>query len=183
MSRISQIFFIILIVLFSMQTQAMTIRDLSGFMTDAAITTNIRTTMLTNQSASSFNMNVSTENGIVSLDGTVDSDAQAAALIQMVQSASGVKDVNTSKLLIKQNNHSLADIAMVAKVKGLFIREKLFTQANEPMGIHIEAKNATVYLTGVANSEEQAHKASALAQSVSGVKKVDVNVELPESTS
>jgi hyperosmotically inducible periplasmic protein len=183
MFRVSQIFFIILITLFSMQTQAMTIRDFGGFMTDAAITTNIRTAMLTNQSASNFKMNVSTENGIVSLDGTVDSDAQAAALIQMAQATSGVKDVNTSHLIIKQNNHSLADIAMVAKVKGLFIREKLLTQTNEPMSIHIEAKNATVYLTGVANSEEQAHKAFALAQSVIGVKKVDINVELPESES
>lgn len=68
---------------------------------------------------------------------------------------------------------------ITAKIKGVFIREKLF--GDKPMyvtGIHVETKEGVVYLTGKADNQAQIDSAISLAKSIKGVMDVNSTVEI-----
>ena len=69
---------------------------------------------------------IKTVNGVVNLSGNVDSDTQANTATELAQSTAGVKDVDSSNLTIKGSEHPVADAAITAKIKGMFIQQKLF---------------------------------------------------------
>jgi hyperosmotically inducible protein len=159
------------------QAFSMSMTDINSYISDSAITTNIRSRIVMNQSLSNFKMEISTVDGVVSFNGTVESDAEAAAFVQVAQSSPGVKGIVVSKLIIKQSKVAMTDTMITAKVRGLFIREKLFGEATIPvMTINVETKNGFVFLTGKAISKEQIEKAANLAYTVDGVKQVESDV-------
>ncbi len=71
------------------------------FIEDAAITGYIHAKLLLNKDIR--NVDVTTENAVVSLNGTVDTQDQADKLIKIASSVKGVKFVNTDRLTIREN--------------------------------------------------------------------------------
>jgi hyperosmotically inducible protein len=91
----------------------------------------------------------------------------------------GVKDVDTSNLQVKKSSQPFTDLVITAKVKGAFIREKLFgVEDITPMSISVETNNGIVYLTGTAETKEQIDNAVKIARSISGVKNVRYRIQL-----
>lgn len=139
---------------------------------DSAITTQVKAQLLGDQAVSSLNISVETNNGVVKLSGTVPTDKEASEAIQVAESVDGVKNVDYSQLKVQKSGQGMTDAAITAKVKGTFIREKLF--GNNPVtvtGIKVETKNSVVYLTGHA-TKAQIATAKQLAKSVEDVKRV-----------
>jgi len=104
----------------------------------------------------------------------------------LVQSTKGVKDVNSNELKITRSQQPFTDTAITAKIKGLYLREKLFGAADVAvMSINVETKNGVVHLTGEADNSTQIQNAVALAKTVDGVKSVEsrVKVVAPKTTS
>lgn len=87
-------------------------------------------------------------------------------------------DVNIENLGVKESKQSLADTLITGKIKGLFLREKLFSRNEIASGNRVETKNGIVHLTGKASSKEVMKNAIELAQSVQGVKKVESHLFL-----
>lgn len=139
---------------------------------DTAITGKIKAKIAGDPNLSVFNVNVSTEKGTVTLAGTVNSDTDAGALVEIVQSTEGVTDIDTSKLNVKNSKQPFADTVITAKVKGIYIREKLLGK-NVPATISVETNNGVVYLSGQVDNEEQKTNAIKLAKGISGVKNVE----------
>jgi hyperosmotically inducible protein len=160
----------------------MTKKDVSNTVSDSVITTKVKSKLVMDHSLSALKVHVSTNSdGVVALSGTVDSDSDAAALIQMVQSTDGVTDVNVDKLTVKKSKQPLADTIITAKVKGVFIRENLLNQSNEKAHsdkVSIETKNAVVYLTGNVTTQKEADNAVAMAKLVKGVKSVESRLKV-----
>jgi hyperosmotically inducible protein len=122
---------------------------------------------------------ISTKNGVVYINGKVETDSQAQHMVQIAQSTIGVKDVDTSRLKVTSSKFPITDSYITAKVKGLFIREKVFK--NEEVAtwhLKVETKNGVVYLTGKAKSQKEVDNAITLAKSVRGVNHVDYSVEI-----
>jgi hyperosmotically inducible periplasmic protein len=139
---------------------------------DSAITTQVKAKLLADPAVSSLNVSTETNNGVVTLSGTVPTDKEASTAIQIAESVDGVKDVNANSLTVQQSGQPMADTAITAKVKGMFIREKLFGDSPVSVtGINVETKNSVVYLTGNA-TKTQIKNAKRLAKSVDGVTKV-----------
>jgi hyperosmotically inducible periplasmic protein len=156
-------------------------QDLAGVLDESTVTTKIKAKIAAEKSLSVFNLGVTTTNGVVTLTGTVNSDADASKAIEIAESTDGVKDVDASQLAITQSTQPLTDVAITAKIKGLFIKEKLFGEKDiAAMGITVETNNGVVYLTGNADNSQQIKNAIKIAGSVSGVKKVDSRVELKD---
>ena len=155
------------------------IADSDHPMDDAMITTKVKAKMLTDKRVSALKIEVTTEDGVVHLAGNVKTDNEASAAIEAVNSTEGVVDVDISDLKVKSSKTPFADTAVTAKVKGTFIREKLFGEKSIGVtNIHVETKEEVVYLSGKADSEDQAKNAEKLAKSVKGVKEVKSSIKV-----
>jgi hyperosmotically inducible periplasmic protein len=150
---------------------------------DTVITGAVKAKFVQDQSISRDNIKVSTKNGIVYLSGVARTQADASAAIQLAESVSGVKDVNASHLKVANSKQPMTDTAITAKVKGLFIREKLFgDQDVAVMSINVKTNNGIVALTGSADNQEQADTAIRLAKSVKGVRRVESRVTIEDQS-
>jgi hyperosmotically inducible protein len=142
---------------------------------DAAITFQVKAKIAADKNLSVFSNEVSTVNdGVVVLSGTVDSETDAEALVQLVESVDGVRDVDTEKLTVKESQHPMDDAYITAKVKGLFMQEDLFSDEDvATMPVSVETNNGIVHLSGTVDNEAQIKNAIKMAESVKGVKKVE----------
>lgn len=66
----------------------------ADYATDAAITTHVKAKLAANQGLSSFSIHVETEDGIVTLTGTVDLPAQRELAATVAADTAGVRGVN-----------------------------------------------------------------------------------------
>ena len=145
---------------------------------DTVITGKVKSKIAADASISVFNTKVTTKHGVVYLAGTVNSETDADALIQIAQATDGVKDVGTKQLHVKDSKKPFTDTAVTSKIKGLYIREKLMGENVAPIAVHVETNNGVVYLSGTVDNKGQADNAVKLAKTVKGVKKVESRVEV-----
>lgn len=156
----------------------------SQTVSDSTITTKVKAKFLKNSLVSAFDISVTTDNGIVKLAGNVDSDAQFEQAVILAQNTDGVKDVDSSGLKVKASTQPMDDTLITAKVKGLLIKNSLFTgDENQPDAwpIHVETKEGVVYLTGKVKNDSQMTKAVDTAKSVKGVKDVKSSLTVDSS--
>lgn len=140
---------------------------------DAAIQQNIVSKIAADNTVSGNGIEVRSDDGVVSLNGTARSDQDASKIVEIAAATPGVKEVNTSDLKTPKSDHPVDDSYITAKVKGEFIKNKLFGDHPAPvMSVSVETENGVVSLTGTAETKQQAENAVRLAQSVKGVKKV-----------
>lgn len=161
-----------LLLIISLQTIA-----LPKMPTDTTITHRVQNKIAMDPSLSVFKIKVETKKNTVYLSGTVNSDTDASAIVQLAQSIAGVKDVDTQLLKIKNSAQPFTDTSITAKVKGTFIREKIFGK-DVPPDLKVETNNGIVYLSGTAKSQHEINTAIDLAKSVTGVKKVESRLKL-----
>ncbi len=140
---------------------------------DSVITSKIKSKMVADPDVSALNVNVETNNGVVTLSGNVKTDAEASKAVEIAESTTGVKDVNTSQLTVQESTQPFSDAVITAKVKGKFVQEKLF--GDKPVAvtdITVETKEGVVYLSGTVDNRALAKNAVRIAKSVEGVKRV-----------
>ena len=156
--------------------------DMPSVSTDTGITSTVEAKFADSTILKGSKINVTTSNGIVALSGNVTSNEQAYAAVSLAQSIPSVRDVDASQLTINGSQHVLSDSLITAKIKGLFIQEKIFGDKDvAAMTIHVETTNGVVSLTGTANNQTQIDTAKTLASSVSGVKDVKISVQVVQS--
>jgi len=141
---------------------------------DAAIVSAINTKFASDKTTEGLNVQVSSYAGVVTLTGKVNTDTEADKLIQIAESTQGVKDVKTPHLTVKKSKHNMSDTVITAKVKGMYMREKVFGDKDiSVMGVSVETTNGIVYLTGTVENQAEADNAVKYAKLVNGVKKVE----------
>jgi osmotically-inducible protein OsmY len=133
------------------------------------ITSTIETSIETNHDVSDLNIDVTNKGGIIKLVGNTVSNKQAGILVEIAESATGVKDVDVSRLLTRNLQPVPAGVLISAKIKGTFIREKLFSEDLVGMPITVKTINGTVFLSGSVSSQALVDNAIKMAKTVSGV--------------
>jgi len=148
--------------------------------TDSDITKKVESDISKNEVTSHSKIDVTTKDGVVFLKGDVKTEREANKAIETASSVSGVTDVDYDKLQVNsQGSHPYEDAYITAKVKGAFVREKLFGDSPiDVMGIKVETKDGVVTLSGEADKESQINTAVSLAKSIKGVSNVMSNVEV-----
>lgn len=145
---------------------------------DKIITSSIKDLLKKSKTLAHEKIDVTTNQGVVTLSGLVSSDSQASSAVELAQSIIGVSDVNASKLEVKGSQQPLEDTLITAKAKGLLIREKLFgTKDTGALKISVETKNGVIYLTGHIDNPAQVQNAINVLQKIKGVSKVVYNVK------
>lgn len=175
-NRYKEIILVLMVLLFS---QGLVYADnsysnnASTAVSDSYITTKVKAQLLSNSETHLLNIAVETNNGLVTLSGTVGTVSEAVNAVQIAQSTQGVKDVDASGLILsRSSNQPLTDSYITAKVKGIFIQDKLFGSSVPIMGISVTTKNGTVYLSGTVSNRRIASRAVSLAKEVDGVNTV-----------
>jgi hyperosmotically inducible protein len=141
---------------------------------DAWLTTKVKTTLLFHQSVSAMT-EVNTKDGIVTLRGDADSQAQKDLTTEYVKDVEGVKDVNNEMTVTKALKKTetvgekIDDASITAQVK----MSLLYHRSTSALNTKVETKDGVVTLSGKAANEAEIKLATKLAKDVNGVK--DVN--------
>ena len=153
--------------------------------TDAEIVSTIKSEISAEAALTGTNVSISSQAGRVTLSGNVNTDAEASKIVEIAESTTGVTGTDTTQLTVKESKQPWADTLITAKVKGIYIREKLLgdapADAVAALGVHVETTNGIVYLSGAVDTEEQASNAVRLANSIEGVKSVQSKIEVKGS--
>ncbi len=140
---------------------------------DSVITANVKSKMLADKDVSGLSVHVETKNAIVELSGHVKTEEEASKAIEIAAATEGVRDVDATNLKVDASSQPFTDAAITAKVKGIYLRDKIFGEAPVAVStVHVKTKDGVVYLTGSVENEAQLTNAEELAKTVKGVKSV-----------
>lgn len=170
-------FLLLLATIFALQTA------LAVQVSDSSIVSSIQQQLSNDPETSSQHVNLASQRGVVTIAGIVDTNQQASAIVAITQSTPGVMDINTQNLKVKQSQDPLEDTFITAKIKGLFLRDKLFGDNKDitAMGVKVETKNGIVHLSGEAQFQAEIQNAIQVARSVKGVRHVQSHIKLSKS--
>jgi hyperosmotically inducible protein len=144
---------------------------------DAGITTQIKGLLALESDIKSFNISVTTKSRVVYLDGNVDTGLQADKVVELAQSVSGVKDVNNSKLKIKDSKNYTKDSFITAKVKGTIMQLSSDDKINSKNDLHVETTNGAVHIFGTVANNDDVSVLKDTVSKVDGVKSVNTNID------
>lgn len=159
--------------------------SVSDEIADAGITARIKTTFLFNEHLNSFRINVDTENGRVTLDGTVKSGIQKDLAGEIAEHVDGVAKV-TNNLRVTEGEvrepeemertftQAVADATTTASVKMALAFES-GVRASE---IDVDTTWGTVTLSGEVGTRAERELASKTAEDVSRVQRVVNEIEV-----
>ena len=85
-----------------------TVDEGTSELTDAKIATVIKTRLLMDTDISGFDIDVDVENGVVTLTGDVDSDAERDLAVEIAKNASDVKDVESNLRVVTETDKSIS---------------------------------------------------------------------------
>lgn len=155
--------------------------------TDGWITTQVKAELAATQDVSNADISVRTDDGVVTLAGTVASDLTADKAEAAAKSIDGVKKVDVSELKVDPDAITAAGSAsddhsssMGEAVTDAWITTKVKTELATTKGvtstdIAVTTVDGVVTLTGVLPDAAQVSKAEAVTRDIKGVKNVDAS--------
>lgn len=150
-----------------------TVEKVKTSMSDTAITAKIKAMYLKAPLLKSTSISVTTNNGEVILVGKVETDSEYERAVTLAESVDGVAKVDADKLKVKASKSPINDTYLTAKVKGVFLKEKIFGDKEvEVWPVKVETKDGVVELSGEVDSDAIEKNLVQLAKGVSGVKSV-----------
>jgi osmotically-inducible protein OsmY len=140
---------------------------------NAWLTTKVKTTLLFHRSVS-VGTNVQVKDGIVTLRGDADNQAQKDLTTEYVKDVEGVKDVTNDMTVTKSLKktetvgENIDDASITAQVKMTL----LYHRSTSALNTKVETKDGVVTLFGKAGNAAELNLATKLAKDVNGVKDV-----------
>src|SRR5262249_27058030 len=120
-----------------------------------------------------LNISVTTNNGVVTLNGTATSKSELVQAVKLAESTKGVKDVNTDNFTVLNSSQPLTDSIITAKVNGKYLSHTVMKHSEFPASqISVETQNGVVYLSGTVDKQWQINEAVRIAKTVNGVSNV-----------
>ncbi len=141
---------------------------------DAWLITKVKSTLLFHRSVSAGTTEVDVKDGIVTLKGTAETQAQKDLTTEYAKDIEGVKDVRNETTVAKPAKKTatigrkIDDASITTQVKMTL----LYHRSTSGLNTKVETKRGVVTLTGKAKSAAEVNLASKLANDVNGVKEV-----------
>jgi hyperosmotically inducible periplasmic protein len=150
---------------------------------DAWISTKVKTTLLFHRSVSAMT-EVNTKDGIVTLKGDADNQAQKDLTTEYARDVDGVKDVKNEMTVSKTPKKTkdtagekVDDASITAQVK----LSLLFHRSTSALSTKVKTKNGVVTLSGKAGNAAEKDLVTKLVNDVKGVKSVKNQMTIGES--
>lgn len=148
-----------------------TVNTTSGTASDSWITLKTKIALLADDKVSSTDVHVTTQKGVISLSGKVDSDEAKQAAEADAQKIDGAKKVVNHLVVVRKSAQKAVqrkDDQIVKDVENRLKTDRTLKQAS----IDVRADNGIVTLSGDAPSLQTSLRASEMARRVSGVRAV-----------
>jgi osmotically-inducible protein OsmY len=145
---------------------------------DATTTATVKSKLLWNRNTGGLAINVSTENGVVTLDGNTDSDASRQLAERLAKNTEGVVQVKNQLTVAPDTQRSdwegdageaISDTWITSKVKSTL----LFSRDVPGTAISVQTRDGVVKLEGTLDSEARKALVIELTRDIHGVKRVD----------
>jgi osmotically-inducible protein OsmY len=130
---------------------------------DASITAEVKAALLSRRSTSALHPNVSTKDGVVTLSGIAQNDAEKSLVTRLVTDLNGVTSVI---------NNMTEDASITAEVKSVLQAEG----ATSVLHITVSTTDGVVSLSGMAKNDAGKSLAAKLATDINGVTRVINNM-------
>lgn len=148
------------------------LHSVNNFMDDSAITAKVKTALIDDKEINSTNLSLSTTQGVVTVDGFVNSSQQIAHVERLVRQTPGVKKV-VNHLHIKPAQQTnlksyASDTATTSEIKARLMA----SQQIEARHISVTTTHGSVLLTGTVSHRHQIKVAEEIVRKVSGVSAV-----------
>jgi osmotically-inducible protein OsmY len=160
--------------------------DTKGALSDAALTAEIKTRLMADDTTRGININVDSKDGTVTLRGTVPSEAARDKASEIAESVAGERTV-TNALLVGDSSSNPQTLSAKAKQAGersedvmsdswitTQVKTKLLADETiKGLDVNVSTKNGEVVLAGLMPDEATRDKAVLLAGQVKGVTSVN----------
>lgn len=154
----------------------------SEAISDTAITTQVKAKLATERSIRSSDISVTTANGVVTLEGSVDDATTKSAAERTARSVAGVTNVDNRlrtssgsmtamKTAGEDAQDAMSDTWITTKVKALLLADS----DAKGFDVEVETKNGVVILQGALQDQNAVEHVRQIAAGVEGVKRVDTN--------
>jgi hyperosmotically inducible protein len=165
-----------------LEQAAETVRDTSE---DAILTAKVKTALALSKSAPAFDVDVDSENGTVTLTGTLPSNEARAAVLEIARDTSGVLEVVDRIQLDPSVVPGTQEEKLVERLAELEIESAVYERLLRAEGvdarwIRVWVDGRVVRLTGSVTDASQKERAAALVASVAGVAKVLNELEVTD---
>jgi osmotically-inducible protein OsmY len=146
--------------------------------TDATLTAKVKSNLLWNEHVSGTDIAVSSENGVVTLEGSVGSEAERDLAVQLSRNTDGVESVQNRLTVLgtQKAEASMVDKAATA-VGNTFLTGKvkaalMSSKGMEGADVNVSSEQGTVTLTGTVTSKQQENHVLEVVNNVQSVEKV-----------
>jgi osmotically-inducible protein OsmY len=147
---------------------------------DAWILTKVKTTLLFHRSVSGIKTEIDVKDGIVTLRGEADNQAQKELTTEYAMDIEGVKDVKNEMTVAKtsketketKETRTAGDKIDDASITGLVKMTLLYHRSTSALHTKVETMNGVVTLSGKASNAAEKDLATKLAKDVNGVEDV-----------
>ncbi len=170
----------------SVDNQLVLKSDVPAEKSDSWIAIQVKTSLLFNRHVSGTKTQVSVVDGVVTLNGEAESQAQKDLVTEYTRDISGVKDIKNDMTVAKVSaeakktmGEKIDDASISAQVKTAL----LFYRSTSGLKIHVATNDGVVTLTGNARSAAERTLAAKYAGDVNGVNSVVNNVVVDDSLS
>jgi hyperosmotically inducible protein len=151
---------------------------------DVGITTMVKAKMETDETVRAAKIEVTTQNGVVTLTGNIDSEEAKEKALSLAKQTKGVVEVK-DMIAVKRASGggdapepgrtvgvSIDDADTTLRVKNRLLEDPLV----HGLKIDVDTRDGVVYLTGSVGSEPEKEQAIKLARETKGVKDVQANL-------
>ncbi|CAG0945935.1 Osmotically-inducible protein Y [Anaerolineae bacterium] len=141
---------------------------------DAWIKAKVKSTLLFHRSVSGIKTDIDVKDGVVTLRGKADNQAQKELTAEYVKDVEGVKDVHNEMTVEKtsEKKRTVGDKIDDASITALVKMTLLSHRSTSALNTSVTTKDGVVTLTGKAKSAAEMDLATKLADDVNGVKEV-----------
>jgi osmotically-inducible protein OsmY len=147
---------------------------------DATITAKVKSKLLWNRNTHGMDIDVNTEENVVTLNGKVDSDVQGDLAVQMARNTTGVERVRSELVVVPEAKNGKVKESlqtMEAKASDAWITTRvksmlLFSRETEGADIEVSTTDKVVTLKGTVTSKEQQEQIVKMVSDTVGVKNV-----------
>jgi hyperosmotically inducible periplasmic protein len=146
---------------------------------DSAITAGVKSKLAADPETGAFKIDVDTNGGVVTLTGTVQTQAEKAQAEQIAGNTEGVaRVINNITVASNQTGENGAEVT----AEDLLIRSKIRTRyvSEGIAGANIVVKDGVVTLKGDVATPQAKARAESIARATSGVKKVNNQLVVKE---